>query len=337
MPKKIVIHIGTSKTGTTSIQNTLARHRDALAGVVYPKIEGPYHHCLAPLYQPFERLSRMHVNKYGDAATLERARPALRAVWLDSLAQSSRVILSSEFLGRFNPDELAAFKRDLDDQGFTTVQILVYLRSPTSYYLSQLQQYIKMTHQTLDPDQFRCAYRGILSNYARCFGPVIAPVVFDRSTLRESCVVRDFLHRCEAFLGTTFDPIEPELDNQSISCEALFIHQSYRARFHSDAHNRATPDSNRLLDTLQRCETWVNTTRLSLRPEIARLIHHHHWQELDWLHTQHGIDFRPAPGQLAPPPDMADRHYRLDEVVMPPDPNALAALQYAVLHELLNP
>lgn len=334
MSKKIIIHIGTGKTGTTSIQNTLAQHRDALTGVVYPKIEGNYHHCLAALYQPFERLARTHVNKYGDAATLERARTALRAAYFKHLKRAERVILSSEFISRFNTEELDAFKRDLDAHGFTDVQVLVYLRDPTSYYLSLLQQYMKMTHETLDPDRFRCAYRRILSNYTKCFGPVITPVVFDRQTLHDGCVVRDFLRRCEDFLDTTFDPITPETDNQSVSCEALLIHQGYRARFHSHAHNRDTADSSRLFDTLQRCETWVNTTRLTLRPEIARLIHERNRSDVNWLYTHHGIDFRPAPDNL-PPPVTRDG-YDLNEVVMPPDPDALAGLHAAVLHELLT-
>lgn len=332
--KKILIHIGTSKTGTTSIQNSFAQSRQSLRDAVYPYLDAPSHHFLTVLYQPFERLPRALRAKYKNSKGQEKTKALLRERYLEIIHKASCVILSSEFLCRFDKSEIAALKIDLDEAGFTEFEILVYFRPPASYFLSLLQQSLKGTHLPINPNLFRARYRAIISNYIDFFGPVVKPVLFDKAALYGGCVVQDFINRCENLFGFKLDQINSAIENQSLSCESLFILNEYRSRFHGHAHDCHTRESNRLLDILFECEKKIATNRLVLRPEIISLINRNHRGDAEWLYDNYGIDFRSHNENKDSPKHKNE--YALDDIVMPPNFELLKAMQYEILHDHLS-
>jgi hypothetical protein len=145
MNKKALIHIGTGKTGSTSIQNTLAKHYDNLSqcGIGYHLITGQnYHNNLISLYREYSRLprsikSQFPQNKkhelitvparvrYGDMVTARSVDegPVLNACdhrykrevseyqtgFFDALSQNNNVILSSEYMSAMSIKEKEQF------------------------------------------------------------------------------------------------------------------------------------------------------------------------------------------------------------------------------------
>lgn len=95
--KQLLLHIGTAKTGTSSIQGALAnaQRRGALGDVVYPKAVGANHNYLAALYQSPDRLQRLLASRKAaddEAFTARVAR--FREDVFAAIEQNDKIILS---------------------------------------------------------------------------------------------------------------------------------------------------------------------------------------------------------------------------------------------------
>ena len=112
----IYLHIGTQKTGTTTLQNLGSRNRDALAhqGLLYPRTPGTVNHYGLPVFAAWGRVQSdltrdLGLNTPSDVAAYLQSFPdrlgdEIRAsgcskVWLSNEHLSSR-IRSPEYLGR---------------------------------------------------------------------------------------------------------------------------------------------------------------------------------------------------------------------------------------------
>ena len=139
---RVVLHIGTHKTGSTAVQNTFAANRRLLArhGIAYPEISRgqPAHHGLAALWNT--------------AVASHEPRGGAEAAWDDLVRRHARapgiLLLSSEEFARIDGpnrtdfpwirDRLAAFER---------VEVICLLRDQISYAQSL---YLELCKDTLD-------------------------------------------------------------------------------------------------------------------------------------------------------------------------------------------
>ena len=131
---RVWIHIGTAKTGSTSIQHFFSRNRDVLReyGILYPKTLGEVNHLAAPVYlgapaafaeRHFPQLARCGARE-AFARGLEEA---LRAEIADAAPRI--VVISNEHLFQFVRDaEAAAGFADLFGVGLDRLSAIVYLR-----------------------------------------------------------------------------------------------------------------------------------------------------------------------------------------------------------------
>ncbi len=136
MRKKIFIHIGTHKTGTTSIQFFLQEHRGKLksAGILVPRagtgiIDAPAgHHNIAYELCGDPNFDR---NLGRTAELIAELRGAPEPI----------AVISSENLQFLHgqPDKLHKFDQDLDAAGYDRTY-LVYFRNPEDYFKSMYTQ-----------------------------------------------------------------------------------------------------------------------------------------------------------------------------------------------------
>jgi len=165
--KKILIHIGTGKTGSSSIQKTLsiAHEEKRIAPIVYPRILPEYdgHEFLLYAFEDPAKLPRGHYQKYHNSDKGSRYNMELLKSKLEEATFGyENLILSSEYLGRFSPGGIASLKKFLFKAGFNTIKILVYVREPSSYYLSFIQQQLKASCEFTHPDQFRYPFKSMI-------------------------------------------------------------------------------------------------------------------------------------------------------------------------------
>ncbi len=221
MTRHLILHIGLSKTGSSSIQRVLASQREALQqlGVYMPHSPGWANHALLPASLVNDRRALWGFHP----ATWDGLTPAGRlarfeAEWRAEMAAlpdwATRFIITAEQVGGLlrQNDEVARLGEVLG-RHFGTVQVVVYLRRQDSHTASAYNQWLR-GGVLRDPGlpeggpetQPELDYGKLLDRFAAVFGQAnICPRIFDRAELMGGDVVEDFLH----VAGMTL-PIPPE-------------------------------------------------------------------------------------------------------------------------------
>ena len=206
MKRRAILHIGTEKTGSSTLQAFLAHNRAALRknGFCYPRFPGRRAHNALPVYaKRIERADDLHrFLKVKSEADLARFRRSLRrTARLELLTTRAHTfIFSSEHLQSrlAHPDELQALKDFLEDF-FTEVHVAVYLRRQDRVAVSRYSTDVKSgrTVRTLLPSDPATLsiydYRLLLDRWAKVFGEHrVHPRICEPADLVDGNVQADF-------------------------------------------------------------------------------------------------------------------------------------------------
>lgn len=197
--KRLILHIGCQKTGTTSIQRFLLGSRKALRaeGAIYPRtgrrIPGgprrpPAHHALAMLCQ----------GKIADASFARR----LKRVFHHEIRGYDTVIISSESFQRLR--DLTLLREFFDDFADFEPQIVCYLREQLAFAVSAFLQAAQFRSSFFTFGQFADARQnveGLVDRWSAL--PRVDFRPYDRDRLIEGDVVADFLHAAGLGLSPT--------------------------------------------------------------------------------------------------------------------------------------
>lgn len=223
--QEILIHCGIHKTGSSSIQQALAKNRQQLLGrgILYPSFRA--HHF--ELYAAFcQDPLAYHMNRVRGLSTLtavDAARTATLKSFEEELAacRSERVIVSAEDFSAMNADELSAFVSYLSSLGFKAIKFVVYLRDYVSYWESSLQQRIKggayIDFAEKVPHRIR-TYRLFLEALSACSRRDNINIrIFNKAFLKNGDAVADFAS-CSGLDGLE---MPTDYANQSLSWTAM--------------------------------------------------------------------------------------------------------------------
>lgn len=292
---KILLHMGLSKTGTTSLQSALFASREQLRkrGIVYPD-GGPArenHKLLTVLLQPPDSVVRdvKFIFDFDDA----RMRRAAQDMWEATKREVERarpelLILSSEYL--FAKPRAEGFHklRELLTQLSHDITPIVYFREAAAHFGSRVQQSVK------NGRSFESADGSLLQREAplieAAFGKPIVACVADRDQLLDGDIVTDFLAR---FVAPAVGAIEiaPVRLNESVSAEVLAIIDRFR-RLRYPNHVGTMPEHHSLrviLANLERESGRAASPRL--RPEVTEAVRRSS-SDMLWLRDRYGIEFR---------------------------------------------
>jgi hypothetical protein len=211
----LILHAGTGKTGTTSIQLFLHVNRAALArhGVLFPSTPGRQRHVRFTMFvtpddelvgsRPARKLAQDPT--WGDliAESPNTFRSAFQDAFLREIQESalSRVLLSDESLFRSTVPSMqmiAAFKR----RHVGSLRLVCYLRRQDDHLISRYQQAVKHgeVRRLVDrTEQLHLArsydYAGQLDNWSRIVAPTdIVVRRFSRPHFLNGSLIEDFLH-----------------------------------------------------------------------------------------------------------------------------------------------
>ncbi|MGM0988627.1 MAG: hypothetical protein ACQEXI_16830 [Pseudomonadota bacterium] len=294
---KLLLHIGTGKTGSTTLQNVLykANKKDILGGVLYPKLLGKKHHNeLCTLVMPHERVrrdirSRYPVNGKDYLDFVYQLQSQLSA----DISKNENVIISGEYFSGFNDDEVADFYRKLSGLGFSEVRVVVYYREPCSLYLSQVQQRVKASSKFQNPNRYFFDYLGILRRWSNCFDDVLVRD-FDRKNLHKGDLVQDFNLLMNDFFESDIDlsQVSALSENESLSPASMAFMQYYRSCFYVNNDNFFDKQTVCLVSLLQNIEEKLSyKEKPSLRHEVKKIIESNHYSQLRELKNTCGIDW----------------------------------------------
>jgi hypothetical protein len=207
--KTIYVHIGTPKTGTTSIQNYLADNYDSLLkkGFLVPvtsRKKKPNHTLLALYCINRKRITAISIrNDIHDEKSLRKFRRRFRWDFRSEIKNfnGSAVVVSNEqCYGRLTTIGELQKLRKLFRGLQADVKIIVYLREQTdmvcSYYSSNIKS--GKTHLIHNQDEFRendfFDYNKTLKKWEEVFGiKNIIVRIFDSEGLKNNDIISDFM------------------------------------------------------------------------------------------------------------------------------------------------
>ena len=202
MKKKLYVHIGMGKTGTTALQNFFWENRAALSGhdLCYPArgIMSGAHHLLSP-----------HVPRFlEDQWSFETVDQ-----WAPELAQvpEGRILLSSELMAW--ADEASARRFCAQVSAYFELYVVIYLRRQDSIIMASYNQQIKAGPQRRRIDLIyrkqieKFDYRKVLAPWADSLEPgklIVRP--YEKQQFSGGDIRRDFMkHVFNMDLGDEFD------------------------------------------------------------------------------------------------------------------------------------
>jgi hypothetical protein len=206
MSKKIILHIGCEKTGTTSIQNTLFLNKQMLSerdSVLYPQSLGGKNHWKIAVYACDEDKNLTRFLKKGEALEVFREKLELEFMREVESSDAKTVIISNEWLHPRvkQQSEFERLKRLLlkvtDD-----IQVIMYIRRQDkmamSLYSTALKagNYKRFTFPNVNNEDMLPYYYDFLRIYhqwTQFFGVGALKIrIFDRVSLFEGDAVKDF-------------------------------------------------------------------------------------------------------------------------------------------------
>ena len=151
MAPKIIIHIGSAKTGTSSIQEYLRINYSALynSSFAVPKFLGFRQHVWFPqLFIAHHRLDhyfwkKQCVSTQEGANLLVKEKKNQLINFLQACSSSQTILISSEWLDWLKDEEVVDLKNFLDSLGCFDVRIIAYIRDPLQAAISAKSSAIK--------------------------------------------------------------------------------------------------------------------------------------------------------------------------------------------------
>ncbi len=218
--RHVILHIGTMKTGTTSIQQVFAKRRDDILaqGACYPRSPGAQAHELLT----YAAAAGQRGPKAGDTfwkgvepqVRLRQFRTEFDAELRAVPDHVGRVILSDERFSFYlrSREHIAALKAILDPY-FDTFTVIAYLRRQDSFLASRYAEQLRVgtvgepDHRHKNPDRLQdYDYRWLLANWASVFGQeAMKPRIYERVTKGGFDSVKDFLVACGLDLTVSDD------------------------------------------------------------------------------------------------------------------------------------
>lgn len=273
--KTLYIHIGTPKTGTTSIQNFCGLNREKLKeqGVLYPIMN--YH---------YERKS-VNRNGYFLTGTIKengtRNKEKEKQVFnnelqyiVDCFKDYDTILLSDESIWWATSTRRKGLWKDLkkhSEQHNYQIKVIVYLRRQDQFMMSRYNQKLKTdfiaSTQSFDEyfadmnGRFKCVmdYRERIDNIAKSISKENVIVKrFDRNYFYNGDLNQDFLHILGVKVDDRFQQLK-ETANTGISVQSGEIKRVL---------NRLKPitmaDNNKLIKILKECEEVLPESNTSL-------------------------------------------------------------------------
>lgn len=241
MARKLLIHAGQFKTGSSFLQSSIAGSADALmaAGICYP------------VYGDFAQAAKGRITSGNGGLVLNQDPDALIAALKAEKRPFDRVLLSNEFFSTQLFDEAVQARIDtlcaaLD---IDRVEVLLFTRNPVDHAVSEYQQHIKRAGRDFEVEEHLDRYR-MPEQIARFLEAVEARDHYSVTVYNYSKVADDLIPIFETWLGLaagTLIPPEVGRVNRSLSRSELEFQRALNtavedAKFFADALCEKLPE-----------------------------------------------------------------------------------------------
>ncbi|WP_171032853.1 hypothetical protein [Fodinibius saliphilus] len=275
--KTVHLHIGSYKTGTTSIQDTLFQNRNTLnqLGYDYPGGEVNHHFSFFATQAPAEDWPRQFKSLDGNKLR-NQVGNYVSAMESDFESDSEDYIVSTEYLFISNEDYVRNYI-DYLNRFFDKIIVYVFIREPAAFYRSGQQQMLKARSFLTSPQEFQYQFRKVIETWSSfCDVEVIA---YERMV--DSCEAL-----CEK-IGIDFNrlSVPSKKSNVSLSLEQMLLLEKIQRIIYPGRENEFKSN----LDVLHHINPSF-TTRPNLKPGVKAVIQENHRESLEWLQDEYGVN-----------------------------------------------
>jgi hypothetical protein len=235
MRRELILHIGTQKTGSTSIQHYFYKNRAELTrqGVYYPDFGpwNPNHAILAFAGQNRRGFPDWLPQEYQNTASLQRVvTTALDKV--HDLPEGVTTFLSFENFYTAIDRHLADFLRDVFGRYSFELRILVYLRRPSDHIFSLYHQRLKNVSEPAPDFEKFCQTKTKYYEYANNIQQI------EKKLGVSDSIVRDYSNRSNSVINDLFSlldigvdsKVKPETLNLKLSNDGFLMLEEFHAR-----------------------------------------------------------------------------------------------------------
>ncbi|HEX3870733.1 MAG TPA: hypothetical protein VHV77_09870 [Pirellulales bacterium] len=203
MPRKIYLHIGVEKTGTTSLQHALAANRQVLRehGFLYPETAGSYSHrglplCTADASRTLDLQKSANLCDPTRFSEYRREQPALIATEVEQSGCGTIIFSSEHCSSRLRTkDEISALHRMMAPLG-SQCRIVIYLRRQDELALSAYSTGLKTGRRSkfsFPNNNKWLEYNRLLGLWGEVFGAENLVVrIFERTSMVDGDLFFDF-------------------------------------------------------------------------------------------------------------------------------------------------
>lgn len=289
---RVVVHIGTGKAGSTSIQKSTFAHREVLLdrGILIPELDGR------------ELNPRVLAKLIGGTATPLQTQGILTAI--DNAIDAHKpkaLFLSSEFI-HCNRGAVDGLGELFSGRG-VELDIVLYLREPVSYYVSICQQRLKATDLIPDPTTWRAAYHEIVQPWRDRYGRRLHIIPFQKSAFQEGLVTSLF----RKFFGNLGDlNLDDMRFNSSTPGEVSCLLQHYFRVCYPGEPREFRSDGNYIAKKMTQAASDSGLgAKTTVKRHVAEMILANHKCDLEWLEAEEGLEFEasaysPTPSRRPP-------------------------------------
>lgn len=256
---ELIVHAGTTKAGSTALQDWFDQNRYALRehGVFYPhgEIFPGNHHIL--LCGSMDRRD-LPENVQRKAAKIKDPLSGLYRRWIDRLRMEAPghdiTVLSSEAICSMSPTVLTALREDLAAM-FDSIRVSIYVRRPSSFYLSEVQQRLKSSDRIRPPSPIE--YTKFIESMRQYFTNQVDVHSYEDARRHPFGIVGHFGDRYAPAITTIAEKCERINANTSMSAEGMSLLLDYRRRRFPNRRIR-TPDIAALIRTIRNTDPYID-------------------------------------------------------------------------------
>lgn len=284
MLKRLILHVGTEKTGTTSIQAFLSENRQNLEreGWAIPGTLGDRSNRRLAFLCMDEEIVDEFVRRNFLLDPVRRRTAAMR--WkasflaeIDSKPDMNWIVSSEHLSSRlFREEELSRLK-DLFAHRFDVIEVLLYIRNPIEATLSLLSTVVKNGGSVGDlpqpggdiGNQFGflhvCDHRQTIQRWDRVFPDRVRVRLFARDTFVGGDLLSDFATQCGFSLGSQF--VIPSVANESLTNTGVQLFAAINRRLPAFVDDRPSAARGDLQDWMAR--HFTASAKAKLSPEMV--------------------------------------------------------------------
>ena len=208
--KHLILHIGTRKTGSTSIQETLGRSREALLkhNIYYPAIK-PYNHIFSflPIFMKDPTDAPYFKRALQSSEDIHLKVRRYREAWVKEIERCEQdhfVISAEEFTQPHFAEDAVSRLKSFAEQYFEKITLIVYVRHYDQLISSQIQQEVMTGYRTVGIEEFvqeylncpsKISYKESLEKWINVFGRenlIVRP--FDPEMFHNNSLLADFFY-----------------------------------------------------------------------------------------------------------------------------------------------